>query len=183
MMKKMSMGVVLALFVSLLSGCVGVDPKTGNYSVIVPMSTINTKMQKEFPVEKKIDYGKLLLSNPSVIGNETKKDKLAIKVDFKVSNFLFSQGIKGGIELTSGVRYDSKTQDLYLDNPMLDELTLADASFSKLVTPSMRGEIEKIIAQVVTHYPIYNLKDASVASSLIKDVNIRDGEVYINLGL
>lgn len=181
MMKRMSMGVVLALFISLLSGCVGIDPKTGNYSVIVSMSTINTKMQKEFPVERDIDYGKLVLSNPSVIGNETKKDKLAIKVDFKVSNFLL--GVDGGIELTSGVRYDPKTQDLYLDNPMLDELSLADASFSKLVTPSMRGEIEKIIAQVVTHYPIYNLKDASVASSLIKDVNIRDGEVYINLGL
>ena len=181
MMKKISTGIVLALFISLLSGCVGVDPKTGNYSVVVPMSTINAKMQKEFPVERDIDYGKLVISNPSVIGNETKKDKLAIKVDFKVSNFLL--GVDGGIELTSGVRYDPKTQDLYLDNPMLDELSLADASFSKLVTPSMRGEIEKIIEQVVTHYPIYNLKDASVASSLIKDVNIRDGEVYINLGL
>jgi hypothetical protein len=177
------MGVLLALFVSLLSGCVGIDPKTGNYSVIVPMKTIDEKIKKEFPVEKKIDYGTLTLENPSVIGSEAKKDKLAIKLDFKVGNFLFPQGIKGGIELTSGVRYDSKTQDIYLDNPMLDELKLADAAFSKIVTPSMRGEIEKVIAQIVTHYPIYNLKDASVASGFIKDVTIRESTVYINLGL
>ena len=183
MIKKLKTGIFLAMAVMLLSGCVGVDPKTGAYSVIVPMKTIDAKMQKEFPIERSIDYGKLGLSNPSVIGKSDQKDKLAIKVDFIVSNFLLPSGIKGGIELTSGVRYDKKTKDLYLDNPMLDELKLEKASFSKLVTPSMRKEMEKILAEVVTHYPIYNLKDVGMASGFIKNITIRENDVYLNLGM
>jgi len=182
-MRKLRFGFVLAFLVVYLTGCVGVDPKTGAYSVVVPMKTIDTKMKTKFPIERKIQYGKLDLSNPSVIGSNGKKDKLAIKVDFKVSNFFLPSGIKGGIELTSGIRYDSKTKDLYLDNPMLDELTLQNSSFSKIVTPSMRSEIEKIIAQIVTHYPIYNLKDSGMAAGFIKDINIRENDVYLNLGL
>jgi len=182
-MRKMRFGFTLALVLTFLTGCVGVDPKTGAYSVIVPMKTIDTKMQKEFPIERKIQYGKLGLSNPSVIGSATQKEKLAIKVDFKVSNFLFPAGIKGGINLTSGIRYDSKTKDLFLDNPMLEELTLENASFSKIVTPSMRKEIEKIIAEVVTHYPIYNLEDKGMAAGFVKNITIRENDVYLNLGL
>jgi len=182
-MRKIRLGIVFAVMFAFLTGCVGVDPKTGAYSVIVPMKTIDAKMQKEFPIERKIQYGKLGLSNPSVIGSASQKDKLAIKVDFKVSNFLLPSGIKGGINLISGVRYDSKTKDLFLDNPMLEELTLQNSSFSKMVTPSMRNEIEKILAEVVTHYPIYNLKDKGMAAGFIKNITIRENDVYLNLGL
>ncbi|NPA59991.1 MAG: DUF1439 domain-containing protein, partial [Epsilonproteobacteria bacterium] len=171
-MKKIKLGFVLVFILTFLAGCVGVNPKTGAYSVIVPMKTIDAKVKTEFPLEKKIQFGKLNLSNPSVIGSEIKKDKLAIKVDFKLSNFLFSSGIKGGVELTSGIRYDAKTKNLYLDNPMLDELTLQNSSFSKILTPSIRAEIEKIIAQIVTYYPIYSLENSSMATGFIKSIDI-----------
>lgn len=182
-MKKMRLWLVFVSMFIVLSGCLGVNPKTGAYSVIVPMKTIDAKIKTKFPIEKNIEFGKLNLSNPSVVGSDVKKDKLVIKVSFKLSNFLFSSGIKGEVELTSGIRYDAKTKNLYLDNPMLDELTLQNSSFSKILTPSIRAEIEKIIAEIVTHYPIYSLKDKGMATGFIKNIDIVNSDVYVNLGL
>jgi len=182
-MKKLR-ALVVALLVSVfVSGCIGVDPKTGNYSLKIPMNLLNEQVKREFPHDQKMQYGTLHLSDAS-LGSSKKKDKAEIKVAFNFSNFLMPSGIHGALALTSGVRYDAKTKNLYLKNPMLDKLELQDSSLAKLMTPSIKQEIFKIVADVVTQYPVYNLKNsAGVASNFVKDITIKDSNLYLNFGL
>jgi hypothetical protein len=182
-MKKLKV-LVVALFVTIfISGCIGVDPKTGNYGMKIPMNLLNEQVKREFPLDQKMQYGTLHLSDAS-LGSSKSQDKAEIKVAFNFSNFLIPSGIHGALALTSGVRYDAESKNLYLKNPMLDKLELQDSSLAKMLTPGIKAEIFKIVAEVVTKYPVYNLQNsAGMASGFIKDITIKDSDLYLNFGL
>jgi len=182
-MKKIKALVALLLITVFISGCIGVDPQTGNYSMKIPMTLLNEQVKREFPLKQKMEYGTLHLSD-ATLGSSKKKDKAEIKVAFNFTNFLMPSGIHGAIAITSGVRYDSETKNLYLKDPMLDKLELQNSSLAKMITPSIKQEIFKIVAEVVTQYPVYNLKNsAGMASSFVKDITIKDRNLYLNFGL
>ena len=183
MIKQIKVALTLLALLIAMSGCFGVDPKTDNYSIIVPIATLDAKVQEKFPIKREIDFGTLELFHPSLVGSSKSREKLEVELSFKLSNFLFRSGINGTIALSSGISYDSKTKNLYLKNPMLENLTIQSASLEKIITPSIKKQIEDVVAQLVSRYPIYNLKESGVAANFIKDITIRESKLYLNLGL
>ena len=168
--------------VGLLTACVTVDPSGRGYSFAVPMGMINSTLANQFPVKEKRSLGTVEISDPNVFGKQG-SDKLAIGTSFKFTNFLIRDGIGGSLKLASGVRFDPKTQNLYLQNPMVEELKFHDFSLAKYLTNDMRNSLGVIIAETIAKKPIYNIKRAGVGSGFVKGIDVRDGQVYLTFGI
>jgi len=181
MFKKISALVAIVVGTSFIS-CVGVDPDGRGYSVAIPMGMINSTLSKQFPVEEKRQLGTVTISEPNVLGQQG-SNKLGIGTSFKFSNFLIPDGIGGNLKLASGVRFDSKTQNLYLANPMIEELKFHDFSLAKYLTNDMRQTLGVIIAETISKKPIYNIKKAGIGSGFVKGIDIRNGQVFVTFGL
>ena len=166
----------------LLSACVSVDPNGRGYSFAVPMGMINSTLAEQFPVQEKRSLGTVEISDPNVLGKQG-SDKLAIGTSFKFTNFLIRDGIGGNLKLASGVRFDPKTQNLYLKNPMVEELKFQNFSLAKYLTPEMKNSLGTIIAETIAKKPIYNIKNAGVGSGFVKGIDVRDGQVYLTFGI
>jgi len=174
-----ALGVSLGVF----TACVGVDPQGRGYSVAVPMGMINTTLANQFPVKEKRTLGTIEISDPTVLGKQG-SDKLNIGTSFKFTNMLIPDGIGGSLKLASGVRFDPKTQNLYLANPMVEELKFQDFSLAKYLTEDMRRSLGMIISETIAKKPIYNIKKAGmIGSSLVRGIDVRDGQIYLTFGL
>jgi hypothetical protein len=182
-MKKILKQTILTLSVAgLFAGCIGVDPDGRGYSFAVPMGMINSTLANQFPVQEKRSLGTVEISDPNVLGQEG-KDKLSIGTSFKFTNFLISDGIAGSLKLASGVRFDPKTQNLYLKNPMVEELKFHDFSLAKYLTNDMKNSLGLIIAETIAKKPIYNIQKAGVGSGFVKGIDVRNGQVFLTFGL
>jgi len=170
------------LAATVFTACVGVDPDGRGYSVAVPMGMINSTLANQFPVEEKRQFGTVAISDPNVLGKQG-SNKLGIGTSFKFSNFLIPNGIAGNLKLASGVRFDPKTQNLYLANPMVEELKFHDFSLAKYLTNDMRQTLGVIIAETISKRPIYNIKKAGIGSGFVRGIDIRNGQVYVTFGL
>jgi len=175
--------VVMSLIIGCFTACVGVDPQGRGYSVAVPMGMINSTLAKQFPVKESRTLGTIEISNPSILGQQG-SDKLNIGTSFNFTNMLLPNGIGGSLKLASGVRFDPKTQNLYLANPMVEELKFQDFSLSKYLTTDMKHSLGMIIAETIAKKPIYNIQKAGmVGSSLVRGIDVRNGQIYLTFGL
>jgi hypothetical protein len=183
MIKKSFLTVALLFTLVFFNGCMKLDPNNGDYSLVVPISDVNSAIQTRFPLDKKTEFGTLHLSNPSIVGSSVADDKLQIKLKFNLSNFLIPSGIEGSLILTSSIKYDKKTKKLYLKNPLVDSLIVEQSSLTKLLTPTIKKEMSIFVEEVVKYYPIYDLKKATIASGFVKDITIKGKDLYLDLGL
>jgi hypothetical protein len=181
MFKKISL-LLTVVAVTSFTSCVSVDPDGRGYSVAIPMGMINSTLANQFPVQEKRQLGTVTISDPNVLGKEG-SNKLGIGTSFKFSNFLIPDGIGGSLKLASGVRFDPKTQNLYLANPMVEELKFHDFSLAKYLTNDMKQSLGIIIAETISKKPIYNIKKAGIGSGFVRGIDIRNGQVFVTFGL
>jgi hypothetical protein len=183
MLKKI---LIVGLFLGLLSGCVGVDPQGRGYSVAIPMGMVNSTLAEKFPVDRKLKYGivsgTLNISNPNILGQKG-KDKLGVGTAFKFTNFLIPNGISGSIDLASGVRYDAKSRNLFLKNPMVDAIKFQNQSLLKNLPNGIQNVIGTIIAETIAKKPIYNLSKTGTMSGFVNGIDIRNGQIFVTFGL
>ena len=176
----------IGLLVGMFSGCVGVDPQGRGYSVAVPLTMINSTLAEKFPVSEKVSYGivsgTLEISKPNVLG-KTGSDKLGVGTSFTFSNMLLPKAISGTIDLASGVRYDANTKNLYLANPMVNEIKFQDFSLAKYLTADMRNAIGMVVAETIAKKPVYNIQKAGVGAGFVKGIDVRDGQIFLTFGL
>ncbi len=176
-----SIFITISLFF-MLQGCVGLDPKTGDMSVVVPIKVIDTKVQQKFPLTQKLQLGSVKFYDPSVQGDSVSKEKLQITLSFMYSYFLLPTGITGGVSILSGIRYDQKTKNLYLKDPKIKDIWFQNNSMMKLFSPVMKDELAKLLSLYLENYPIYSLKDQGYQASFVKDISIQDQDIYLRLG-
>ncbi len=184
MLKKI---LIIGAFIGLFSGCVTVDPQGRGYSIAIPMSVINSTLSEKFPVNEKLTYGiisgNLNISNPNVLG-KSGSDKLGVGTSFKFTNFLVPNGISGSINLASGIRYDAKTQNLYLKNPMVETVKFQNESILKSLPNGIQNAIGILIAETIAKKPIYNFKKkGSIVSGFVRGIDIRNGQIFLTFGL
>jgi hypothetical protein len=183
MLKKI---LAIGVLIGALSGCVTVDPQGRGYSFAVPMNIINSTLAEKFPVDQKLTYGiisgNLNISDPNILGKKG-EDKLGIGTAFKFTNFLIPNGISGKINLASGVRYDATTKNLYLKNPMVNTINFQNESLMKKLPDGIQNAIGLLIAETVAKKPIYNLRQSSSVSGLVKAIDVRDGQIFLTFGL
>jgi len=179
---KKSLLVTLGLMIGSFTGCVGVDPQGRGYSVAVPMGMINSTLAEQFPVKESRSFGTVEMLDPNVLGQDG-SDKLSIGTGFNITSMLMPNGIGGSLKLSSGVRFDPVTKNLYLANPMVQELKFQDFSLAKYLTEGMRNSLGLLIAETIAKKPIYNISKAGMGTSFVKGIDVRNGQIFLTFGL
>lgn len=174
--------VMLGLLIGSFTACVGVDPQGRGYSVAVPMGMINTTLADQFPVKESRSFGTVEMKDPNILGQQG-SDKLSIGTAFNVSSMLMPNGVGGSLKLSSGVRFDPTTKNLYLANPMVEDLQFQDFSLAKYLTNDMRNALGLLIAETISKKPIYNIAKAGMGTAFVKGIDVRDGQIFLTFGL
>jgi len=177
---KKALLVMVGLSLGTFTACVGVDPQGRGYSVAVPMSMVSNTLAEQFPVKESRAFGTVEMKDATILGKEG-TDKLAIGTNFGISSMLYDLG--GSLKLSSGVRFDPKTKNLYLANPMVEELKFQDFSLAKVLTDDMRSALGLLIAETLSKKPIYNISKAGMGSSFVRGIDIRQGQIFLTFGL
>jgi hypothetical protein len=163
-----------------LNSCVGVDPSGRGYSVEVPLSTINNSLASSFPKQENMTLGTLSVMSANVF-SQNGKDKLGVGSSFKFSNFLMPDGIKGDVKLSSSFRYDPTSKNLYLSNLGIETLKIQEYS---LVDNNLKKAIASVVMTLIEQQPIYNMqKSGFIGNNLVQGVDVREGKVFVTLGL
>ncbi|CAA6815689.1 MAG: Unknown protein [uncultured Sulfurovum sp.] len=181
MIKKILL-VTLGLMIGSFTACVGVDPQGRGYSVAVPMGMINTTLANQFPVKESRSFGTVEMLDPNILG-QAGTQKLSVGTSFNITSMLLPNGIGGSLNLSSGVRFDPKTQNLYLADPMVQDLKFQDFSLAKYLTNDMRNALGLLIAETISKKPIYNISKAGVGSGFVRGIDVRDGQIFLTFGL
>jgi len=174
--------VVVGVTIACFTACVGVDPQGRGYSVAIPMSMINSTLAEQFPVKESRSFGTVEMLNPNVLAQDG-TDKLSIGTGFNVSNMFMPNGIGGSLKLSSGIRFDPTTKNLYLANPMVQELKFKDFSLAKYMTQGMRDSLGLLIAETIAKKPIYNISKAGMGASFVRGIDVRNGQIFLTFGL
>ena len=179
---KKSLLVSLGLLMGSFTACVGVDPQGRGYSIAVPMSMINSTLAGQFPLKESRSFGTVEMLDPNILG-QNGSDKLSIGTAFNITNMFMPKGMGGSLKLSSGVRFDPVTKNLYLANPMVQDLKFQDFSMAKYLTNDMRNALGLLIAETISKKPIYNISKAGMGTGLVKGIDVRNGQIFLTFGL
>ncbi|CAA6799699.1 MAG: Unknown protein [uncultured Sulfurovum sp.] len=180
--RRKSQLIIMGLIMSLFVGCVGVDPAGRGYSIAVPMGMINSTLANQFPIKESRSFGTVEMLNPNVLGQEG-QDKLSVGTSFNITSMLMPNGIGGNLKLSSGVRFDPVSKNLYLANPMVEDLKFQDFSLAKYLTNDMRNALGLLIAETISKKPIYNISKAGMGTGFVKGIDVRNGQIFLTFGL
>ena len=161
--------------------------KGKRYEVVITQDKIDATLAERFPLTKKhLLIFSITYSNPQVtlLENENRVQvgldaTLNIRIDGE------SKDLSGTALVTSGIRYDSETQEFFLD----------DAEFSKLVIAGVPDKwltkvtdfASKAAKEFIETRPVYRLqaKDSKTAAAkmLLKGFEVREKAIYVTLGI
>ena len=146
---------------------------------------IEAELARRFPMRKTylalvdVDY-----TNPRVKLTDG-SDDIALGVDVKVGVAGSSRELKGSADLLTKIGYDPATASFVLRDVRVVELDVPgiDDDIEKRV----KGIANDLAADRVTGIPVYELKatDAkrALASLVLRSVAVRDGVLYVTIGV
>jgi hypothetical protein len=176
----------LVVVVVLLTG-VFIYFKGKRYEVVIPQEQIDTTLAKTFPATKKYLFiFSITYSNPQVtLLEDDNRIQVALDatLDIRINNEPKKLG--GGCTITSGIRYDSETQEFFLDDAQFDRLEIQGVP--EVYLDQITKFASNAAKEFVESKPIYRLeaKDGktTAAKMLLKGVEVKDQSIRVTLGL
>ncbi len=145
------------------------------YTLTIPESELNKRIQESFPVKKEIYLSKVVLDNPKLklIG----KNEGEVIFDLDVIPPIGKE-IKGKVDAVGSFKFDPKTKTLYLVDLETKRVTLNGKTFLTKDT----GELLSLIFKgILNQIPVYRFEGQK--AKLIKNVEIEKGKVVVKLGV
>ena len=177
-MKKLYLSFILPLIFAI--SCVKKESLT-SYSIEITPNMIDNYLKKEFPIEKKLKIGKLILKDPEA-QVEQKEDKIRIGTTV-VLKLPFVSKQTGKVYISGKVAFNQKTKELFLVNPSIDKLTLNNSNLLKYLPSEGKQILSNVIKEILSQVPIYKVDDSSITGKLVKDIKIQNGKLLITFGL
>ncbi len=146
-----------------------------NKTIKVPKSMIQSKVEKKFPITKNYMLAKLTLSNPKV---SFKEERLYIEANY--SSSLLTEGVRGRMYLSSGIRFDQENEAVYLADLSIDRIT--DENGKELADSNAADAIKALIVNYVEMNPVYKIKEDGGMDNKkikIKNMYIKKGDFFI----
>jgi len=152
--------------------------KSFQKEIVIPRETIQTALDKKFPVDKNLIITRLTLKEPHVYFKNT---NIGITLLYN-GNFLEKE-IEGNVDLNGHIRY--KGGALFIDSLEIVELTVNEKEFSS--NDKFRKGIINLVKNYLERYPVYTLKQSdfkqNVARLLLKDITTDEDNLKVTLGL
>lgn len=145
------------------------------YTLTIPESELNKRLQEGFPVKKEIYLSKVVLDNPrlKLIG----KNEGEIIFDLDVIPPI-GREIKGKVDAVGTFKFDPKTRTLYLVDLETKRITLNGKTF---LTKDTGELLSLIFKSVLSRVPVYRFEGQK--AKLIKNVEIERGKVVVKIGV
>lgn len=179
-MKKMVMAVVIpALF--LLAGC-------SQLNINITEQQINERLAEHFPLKKYFLVFELACTNPRIALSDD-SDKVGVSIDAKIGVNLMNNIMPlgdGTIQVTSGLRFNPDTGELFLSGCQVDKLDINNipAQYTSQIT-ELTKFANTTLTGLLSQYPIYTLesKDRDVSTILgkfrLQEMKIQNGKLVL----
>lgn len=141
-----------------------------NKTFRVPDSMITKELNKKFPIEKNFLLGKVGLKSPVM---NFKGDRLYFSADYDVS--LLAGKARGSIFLNSQVKFDPKTNKLYLVD--LDITKITDEKGNKIDDSVMAQSIKSLVSNYLETNEVYTYDNDKKVK--VKNMFIKDGKLFV----
>ena len=141
-----------------------------NKTIRVPKSVIETKAREKFPITKNFLLGKATLKNPKI---SFKENRMYIETDYDVS--LLSGRSEGVIELNSEIKFDEKTNNLYLVDLQIEKII--DNKGNEVGTSEEAKALKILLSNYLETNPVYKYKDDKKVK--VKNMYIKDGKLFV----
>ena len=141
-----------------------------NKTLKVPDSMITKELNKKFPIEKNFLLGKVGLKSPEI---NFKEDRLYFSADYDVS--LLAGKAKGSIFLDSQVKFDPKTNKLYLVD--LDISKITDEKGNKVDDSVVAQSIKALVSNYLETNEVYTFDNDKKVK--VKNMYIKDGKLFV----
>lgn len=161
---KMALIMIITVF-----GIISCD-LLANKTLRVPDSMITKELNKKFPIEKNFLLGKVGLKSPvmSFAG-----DRLYFTADYDVS--LLAGKAKGKVFLNSQVKFDPKTNKLYLVD--LDISKITDEKGNKVDDSVVAQSIKALVSNYLETNEVYTFDNDKKVK--VKNMYIKDGKLFV----
>ena len=169
-MKNKNLFLKIVLFMLVIAfGIVSCD-FLANKTLRVPDSMITKELNKKFPIEKNFLLGKVGLKSPVI---SFAGDRLYFSAEYDVS--LLAGKAKGSIFLNSQVKFDPKTNKLYLVD--LDVTKITDEKGNKIDDSVMAKSLKALVSNYLETNEVYTYDDDKKVK--VKNMFIKDGKLFV----
>ena len=143
-----------------------------NKTIRVPKSVIEAKTKEKFPITKNFLVGKITVKNPKI---SFKDNRIYLTTDYDAS--LLADRSEGVIELNSEIKFDEKTEQLYLVNMQVERI-LDKNGKDVVATPAARS-MKAIITNYLETNPVYKYEQDDKKKVKVKNMFIKNGKLFV----
>jgi hypothetical protein len=161
--------------------------KGKRYEILITKDQIDASLSERLPVTKRyLLVFSITYSNPQVTFlDDENRVQVGLEATLNIRLDGDSRNLGGTAVVTSGIRYDSDTQEFFLD----------DAEFNKLEIVGIPDQwlrqvtdfSSKVAREFLETRPVYRLqaKDSKTAAAklLLKDFEVRQQAIHVTLGI
>ncbi|MDD4912673.1 MAG: DUF1439 domain-containing protein [Sideroxydans sp.] len=137
----------------LLSACSTMIPK----EYVVSQSQLARAWAKSFPLQRQLGNGLMstTIAMPEV-GFLAAQNRVSLATNFSASSVLVG-GLQGRIGLTGALRYDPAQRALYMQDPNLETLQVAQGSDA--LGETLRPVLNMMLSEYLRSNPLYQFKE------------------------
>ena len=143
-----------------------------NKIIRVPKSVIEAKTKEKFPITKNFLVGKITVKNPKI---SFKDNRIYLTTDYDAS--LLADRSEGVIELNSEIKFDEKTEQLYLVDMQVERI-LDKNGKDVVATPAARS-MKAIITNYLETNPVYKYEQDDKKKVKVKNMFIKNGKLFV----
>ena len=143
-----------------------------NKTIRVPKSVIEAKTKEKFPITKNFLVGKITVKNPKI---SFKDNRIYLTTDYDAS--LLADRSEGVIELNSEIKFDEKTEQLYLVDMQVERI-LDKNGKDVVATPAARS-MKAIITNYLETNPVYKYEQDDKKKVQVKNMFIKNGKLFV----
>ena len=161
--------------------------KGRRYEVVISQEMIDGALAERYPVSKRyLILLRITFSEPvATLLPDSNRVRVGMgaELDFKRGDQ--DQRVGGSVSVLTGIRYSSEQHQFFLDDPQIEKVELQG------VPPEFADRVASGVLAISKEHleslPIYTLRadDAkkSIARLLLKEFQVRDGAIYLTLGI
>lgn len=147
-------------------------------TIAISEAELQQKVQKRFPVEKRVLVAKLALENPSV-RLEAGNDRVFLDLDASASVGPLAR-YPGHVSVSGKLAYDDEMKALFLDDAIVHRVDIPDLP-AEFHDPVREAATVALRAHLATT-PVHRIKGGT-AKMFVKDVKVEDKRVLVEVGI
>ena len=161
----------LFLMLIMMFGVISCD-FLANKTIRVPKSVIEAKTKEKFPITKNFLVGKITVKNPKI---SFKDNRIYLTTDYDAS--LLADRSEGVIELNSEIKFDEKTEQLYLVDMQVERIL--DKNGKDVVATPVARSMKAIITNYLETNPVYKYEQDDKKKVKVKNMFIKNGKLFV----